>query len=313
MNKTLFKVSSLVVVLVFACLQMQAVPSPSVVISQVYGGGGNSGAQYTHDFVELFNKGTTTVSVAGWSIQYTSATGTGNFGSATTLITPLSGSLEPGQYLLVQEATNAAVGSPLPTPDITDSTPINMSATGGKVALVNVTSPLGCNGGSTLCSPDALATIVDLVGWDGANFFEGSSAAPATSNTAADFRVLGGCTDTDNNGSDFEVKAPNPRNAASSRNLCLQGDQAPRVSGTFPAEGATNFPVSANLTVTFSEPVDATTSSFALSCSVSGNVALSVSGGPSTFSMDPAAALKHGEQCMLTVLANQVRDRDEQD
>ena len=26
-------------------------------ISQVYGGGGNSGATYTHDFVELYNNG----------------------------------------------------------------------------------------------------------------------------------------------------------------------------------------------------------------------------------------------------------------
>ena len=52
--------------------------SPDVVISQVYGGGGNSGAPYTNDFIELFNRGTSTVSLAGWSIQYTSATGTGN-------------------------------------------------------------------------------------------------------------------------------------------------------------------------------------------------------------------------------------------
>jgi uncharacterized protein len=35
-----------------------AAASPDIVISQVYGGGGNSGAQYTHDFVELFNRGT---------------------------------------------------------------------------------------------------------------------------------------------------------------------------------------------------------------------------------------------------------------
>src|SRR6266545_4300063 len=51
--------------------------SPDVVISQVYGGGGNAGAPYTHDFVELFNRGSATVSLAGWSVQYTSATGTG--------------------------------------------------------------------------------------------------------------------------------------------------------------------------------------------------------------------------------------------
>src|SRR5262245_42019701 len=77
--------------------------SPNVVISQVYGGGGNSGAPLANDFVELFNRGNTTVSLSGWSVQYTSATGTGNFGSASNLITPLSGSIAPGQRVLIQE------------------------------------------------------------------------------------------------------------------------------------------------------------------------------------------------------------------
>src|SRR5215471_9639364 len=104
---------------------VHALPN-SVVISQVYGGGGNSGAPLMNDFIELFNAGATTVDLTGWSVQYASATGTGNFGSATNLITPLSGSIAPGQYVLIQEASNAAVGSPLPTPDITDATPINM-------------------------------------------------------------------------------------------------------------------------------------------------------------------------------------------
>ncbi len=31
--------------------------SPDIVISQVYGGGGNAGATYTHDYIELFNRG----------------------------------------------------------------------------------------------------------------------------------------------------------------------------------------------------------------------------------------------------------------
>ena len=35
--------------------------SGTVTISQVYGGGGNSGATYKNDFIELYNAGTTTV------------------------------------------------------------------------------------------------------------------------------------------------------------------------------------------------------------------------------------------------------------
>src|SRR6185436_18353708 len=32
-----------------------------LVISQIYPGGGNAGATYTHDFIEIFNQGTTTI------------------------------------------------------------------------------------------------------------------------------------------------------------------------------------------------------------------------------------------------------------
>ena len=42
--------------------------SPNVVISQAYGGGGNAGAQYTNDFVELFNRGSAPVDISTWSL-----------------------------------------------------------------------------------------------------------------------------------------------------------------------------------------------------------------------------------------------------
>jgi predicted extracellular nuclease len=194
--------------------------SPNIVISQVYGGGGNSGATYTHDFVELFNRGTTAVSLEGWSIQYTSATGTSNFGANSGQITELGAfSLAPGQYLLIQEAQGSGGTTPLPTPDVTDASPIAMSATGGKVALVNTTTPLGCNGGSTPCSPAQLEPVVDLVGYGSADFSEGA-AAPGPSNTTAVLRASDGCQDTDNNAADFAVGAPNPRNTSSALHPC---------------------------------------------------------------------------------------------
>ena len=58
-----------------------------VVISQIYGAGGNSGATLQNDYVELFNRGAEPVSLAGWSVQYASATGSGNFGANTGQIT----------------------------------------------------------------------------------------------------------------------------------------------------------------------------------------------------------------------------------
>src|SRR5690606_11451899 len=113
--------------------------SPDIAISQVYAGGGSSsGSTYDKDSVELFNRGTSAVDVTGWSIQYASAGGTGLFGSSTTMITPLSGTLQPGQYLLVEGAASSMTptGGPLPTPDVTDATPINPGGSSGKVALV---------------------------------------------------------------------------------------------------------------------------------------------------------------------------------
>ena len=46
-----------------------------VVLSQIYGGGGNSGAPLHNDFIELFNAGTNAQSLSGWSVQYASSAG----------------------------------------------------------------------------------------------------------------------------------------------------------------------------------------------------------------------------------------------
>ncbi len=199
--------------------------SSDIVISQVYGGGGNSGATLTNDFIELFNRGTSPVSVTGWSVQYASATGTGSFSSSVTV---LSGTIQPGQYFLVQEAAGAGGTAALPTPDVLGS--ITMSGTSGKVIVANTATGLACNGGSTPCSSAQLAQIVDLVGYGGANFFEGSAAAPGLVNTTADFRADGGCTDTDDNAADFAAAAPDPRNSASPTHACTSTPASPVIN-----------------------------------------------------------------------------------
>ncbi len=294
-----------------ARLSAQAV-SNGVVISQVYGGGGNSGAPYTHDFVELFNRGTTPVSLSGWSIQYASATGTGNFGASSTQITELPNvTLQPGQYYLVQQA-GGTTGAPLPTPDLVDSTPIAMAAGAGKVALVSSSTPLGCNGGSTPCSEAQLAQIVDLVGYGGANFFEGSGAAPALSNTTAALRKGNGCTETDNNAAAFAAAAASPRNTASARNFC--NESAPSVVSTVPASGGTINPDD-NLTLTFSEPVNVNGAWFGLTCSTSGvrtvaDTVVTVNATSTQFVINPNTDFASGESCTLTVFAAQVSDVD---
>lgn len=187
--------------------------SPDLVISQVYGAGGNTGAPLNADYIELYNRGTAPVSLGGVSLQYASATGTGNLGASASQLTELPAvTLSPGQYFLVQEAAGTN-GAPLPTPDFIDPTPIAMAAGAGKVALVSGTTSLGCNGGSAPCDAAALARIIDLVGYGNANFFEGAAPAPALSATTAAFREGDGAVDTDHNAADFVFAAPQPRNS----------------------------------------------------------------------------------------------------
>lgn len=177
--------------------------SPDVVISQVYGGGGNSGATYKNDFIELFNRGTSPVSLNGWSVQYASATGT------TWQATPLTNvTLQPGQYYLVQEAAGTGGTVSLPTPDATGS--IAMSATAGKVALSTSTTALsgGCPTG-----------VRDFVGYGSTATCSETSPTATLSNTTAALRT-NSCTDTDNNSADFSVVSPAPRNTSSTPGAC---------------------------------------------------------------------------------------------
>lgn len=183
--------------------------SSGVVVSQVFGGGGNSGAPYQNDFVELFNAGASTVSLNGWTVQYASAS------STSWQTTVLAGSIAPGHYFLVQLASGSA-GSPLPTPDATGTT--NVSASGGKVALVTDSVALTCGASAGSCS--ARPTVEDLVGYGTATDYEGGGAAPAASSTTAAVRAGAGCTDTGSSSADFTAAAPSPRNSSSPATSC---------------------------------------------------------------------------------------------
>jgi lamin tail-like protein len=184
--------------------------STDIVISQVYGGGGNSGATYKNDFIELFNLGSSPVDVTGWSVQYASSAG------SNWTPTILSGTIQPGQYYLIQEASGTGCGGPcgadLPTPEASGS--IAMAAGAGKVALVNNSTTL-----TGMCP----SGVVDFVGYGAANCFEGIiGPAPAPSSTMADIRNSNGCSDTDDNSVDFTaVTPPSPRNSSTSIALCM--------------------------------------------------------------------------------------------
>jgi predicted extracellular nuclease len=261
--------------------------SPDIVISQVYGGGGNSGATLRNDFIELFNPTSNPVTVAGWSVQYGAAGGT------TFQQTPLTGTIEPGRYYLVREAAGTGGTQDLPAPDAGGG--IAIAATAGKVRLVTDDD-----------------TVRDLVGYGGANEFEGAAPAPLLTNTTADLRLNDGCQDTDNNSTDFATGAPAPRNSTSPRKFC-DADTAPSVNSTDPANNEAEVPLDANVEITFSEPVTAAGGAFSLSCTSSGDHAVSVSGDGTTFRLDPAEDFVRNETCTATVHAAAVTDQDQND
>ncbi len=170
-----------------------------IVISQIYGGGGNTGAPYKNDFVELHNRSVNPVTLSNWSIQQASATG------STWNSTTINATIAGGGYLLVKWA-GGANGSDLPPVEATGAA--NMGGS-GKVALFNTTTVYGAS------CPSGI-TLVDFVGVGGTvNCWEGWQPTPAGSNTTALIRLGDGCTDTGDNSVDFTAAAPNPRNGSS--------------------------------------------------------------------------------------------------
>ncbi len=193
--------------------------STTLVISQVYGAGGNAGATYNADYVELHNISNSPVSLSGYTIQYASSTSTTNWSGVATLPAV---SIPAGGYFLIQMSTVGANGVALPTPDHIASPAIAMAANNGKVALVN--------GLTALSACPATTAYVDLVGYGTSNCSEGGTPTAAISTVLAAFRNNNGCTDTDNNGNDFSVLLPDPRNSASAPVIC--GAPAPSLITT---------------------------------------------------------------------------------
>ncbi|AQU70832.1 endonuclease/exonuclease/phosphatase family protein [Streptomyces niveus] len=182
----------------------QATPSPDAVISEVFGGGGNSGATLTNDFIELGNAGDGPFDLTGWSVQYLS----GSPGPTSKWqVTEIKGAIPAGGSYLVEESKGSGGDTPLPAPDAAGT--IAMSASSGTVALVRSTTPLTCVTAAD-CAADT--NIKDLVGFGTATVRE-NTPATGTDNTHSVARNAA-LTDTDNNSADFSGATPSPRNSA---------------------------------------------------------------------------------------------------
>jgi predicted extracellular nuclease len=177
----------------------------NVVISEIYSGG-SLPATYNRSYIELFNRGTSTVDLSGWTIQSTFPTGSTWFRSHLT-----STLLGPGQHYLIWGPLAGHPNGPTPpAPDNLGN--FGVSSTGGKLALVNNTEEL-------TGSCPASANIVDFLGYGPADCFE-TAAAPSFNNVTAEPRAGDGCTDGNNNSTDFVVAAPAPQNSISAPAPC---------------------------------------------------------------------------------------------
>ena len=215
-------------------------PAANIVINQVYGGGGNSGATYKNDFIELYNNESNPVNLLGWSVQYNSATGTGTWQK-----TNLSGTIPAHAFFLIQEAAGASTTAiNLPAPDVIagsagNPSTISMGAVTAKVILSN--SSFAQSGGNPT-GP----TVIDKVGWGSATGFEGH-VADSTSNTTALRRITDGVTTHDND-ADFITDAPIPRNSTYTT-------APPLVAAFNPPPGSDSLPYNYALSFTFDKKV----------------------------------------------------------
>ncbi|MFD1249004.1 ExeM/NucH family extracellular endonuclease [Nocardioides ginsengisoli] len=174
----------------------------ALVISEVYGAGGNGGAAYNADFVELFNPTAAAISLSGMAVHYRSATG-GSGGNPFAL----SGSVPAHGRYLIQMSGAGTTGAALPTPDAGPAG-FSMAASGGQVALQNGNAIIATSGNTV-----GVSGIVDFFGTTGAASYEGAPATSAA--TAAKSLNRNNGADSDNNAADFVLGDPTPQNTSS--------------------------------------------------------------------------------------------------
>jgi hypothetical protein len=249
----------------------------------------------TTEFLEIRNNATTSVNLDPYAVRFVNGANNTPYG---TFDLP-SVDLAPGGHYVV-------------CGDVTAVTNCNLD--------IGAATDLIQNG-----APDAVAimqgdTVIDAVSYEGLvpGYSEGTTAPTDTAagppaGPESISRIPEGC-DTDDNGVDF-ARVPSTPGAANGGAACggPPADAAPTVTDTTPDANANDVALDANVEVTFSEDVAVTPTAFTVSCDSSGAHAVSVSGGPRTYTLDPTTNFARGEQCTVTVQASQVSDADGDD
>ena len=239
-------------------------------------------------------------------------------GEAIEIVASAGESLAGYQVVLYNGSNNNSYA----TSDVPEG---NVVACGGQVRLATINYPLdGLQNGS----PDGIA-LVDPQG-NVVQFlsYEGTMTAgngPAAGLTSTDIGVaeantapvgtslqLGG---TGNASADFSWAESATQTFGTCNNAQTfgeAGNAAPRVTKTFPADGGTDFPYAADLSVTFNEPVAAQPGAFVLACNGVRRQRLDLDHADTgtTFALTPVSPLVPGQACSLLVDATYIVDLD---
>jgi Calx-beta domain-containing protein/lamin tail-like protein len=206
--------------LTFASLLMAQTADPNIRISQIYTRGGEAGAAFQNDFIELFNRGSVDVDLNGWSLNISNfSSGPPNTQYSATNIRLVSSSgmiISPGRHLLIKFGGSGPNGQSINNPDI-NLNPFALSDTGGQIVLLPKDKTLPFH--YCPAAPDQTGVVVDYVGYGTAICYEGTATlAPPPDMSLT--RVGGGCTDNNDNLADFSFATPNPRSRLDGATPC---------------------------------------------------------------------------------------------
>jgi large repetitive protein len=278
------------------------------------------------------------VNVTGnWFQIVCTTSGTRNVADTVVTGGPSAFTINPNANFAAAETCTVTVFAAQVTDQDTDDPPDNMAAnfvfnfSTEAAPTVNATTPT--NGATQIANNTNITlTFSEPVNVTG-NWFQILGSTSGTRNVADTVVTGGPTTFTINPNVDFangesitvtvfaaqvtdqDANDP-PDNMASDFAFSFTIDQAPSVTATTPTNGATNQSASTDLTITFSEPVNVTGNWFQVVCTTSGtrNVADTVvTGGPTTFTINPTTDFTAGESCTVTVFAAQVSDQDSGD
>jgi large repetitive protein len=278
------------------------------------------------------------VNVTGnWFQIVCTTSGTRNVADTVVTGGPSAFTINPNADFAAAETCTVTVFAAQVTDQDADDPPDNMAAnfvfsfSTEAAPTVNATTPT--NGATQIANNTNITlTFSEPVNVTG-NWFQVVGSTSGTRNVADTVVTGGPTTFTINPNVDFANgesvlvtvfaaqvtdQDPNdpPDNMASDFAFSFTIDQPPSVTATTPTNGATNQSASTDMTVTFSEPVNVTGNWFQIVCTTSGtrNVADTVvTGGPTTFTINPSVDFTAGESCTVTVFAAQVSDQDSGD